>query len=99
MLVPADYTPAFLTGPNGCGTSDRQSPLFANCLAAISNDESGTSITGSSGEPVALSMFQAKLPNGQYMIPFADGQTPTPAFPENAIMPRHGLFHFGSGGR
>jgi Carboxypeptidase regulatory-like domain len=92
MLVPADFTPAFLTGPNGCGTSDRQSPLFANCLAAISNDEWGTSLTGSQVSPVALSLFQAKLPNGQYMIPFSDGQTPTPAFPENAISPGTAYF-------
>jgi len=92
MLVPADYTPAFLTGPNGCGTSDRQSPLFANCLAAISNDEWGTSLTGAQVSPVALSLFQAQLPNGQYMIPFSDGQTPTPAFPENAIFPGTAYF-------
>jgi len=94
MLVPADFTPAFLTGPNGCGTSDRQSPLFANCLAAISNDEWPTAnpIAGSQVSPVALSLFQAKLPNGQYLIPFSDGQTPTPAFPENAISPGTAYF-------
>ena len=42
--------------------------------------------------PVAVSLFQAKLPNGQYMIPSADGQIPTPAFPENAISPGTAYF-------
>src|ERR1022692_2647889 len=92
MLVPADFTPSFLTGPLGCGTSDRQSPLFASCLAAISTDEWKTSFDGSKVSPVALALFQAKLPNGQYMIPWADGQTPTPAFPENAISPGTAYF-------
>ena len=92
MLVPADFTPAFLTGPNGCGTSDRQSPAFASCLAAISADEWQTPIAPSAISPVALALFQAKLPNGQYMIPWADGVTPTPAFPENAISPGTAFF-------
>src|SRR4029077_12329574 len=33
-----------------------------------------------------------KLPNGQYMIPSADGQIATPAFPENAISPGTAYF-------
>ncbi len=92
MLVPADFTPAFLTGPNGCGTSDRQSPVFASCLAAISADEWQTPIAPGAISPVALALFQAKLPNGQYMIPWSDGVTPTPAFPENAISPGTAYF-------
>ena len=92
MLVPADFTPAFLTGPSGCGTSDRTSPLFASCLAAVSNDEWGTSINASNISPVALALFQAKTSGGQYMIPWADGVTPTPAFPENAIFPGTAYF-------
>jgi hypothetical protein len=97
MLVPADFTPAFLTGPNGCGTTDRQSPLFATCLADIANIEwppptPQQKITASQVSPVALALMQAKLPNGQYMIPWADGQIPTPAFPENAISPGTAYF-------
>ncbi len=92
MLVPADLTPAFLTGPNGCGTSSRQSPQFSSCLAAISNDEWGTSLTAANISPVAVALFQAQLPNGQYMIPWSDGQIPTPAFPENAISPGTAYF-------
>jgi len=92
MLVPADFNPTFLTNAQGCGTTNRQSPQFAQCLAAVSNDEWGTSLTGANVSPVALALFQAKAPNGQYLIPFADGVTPTPIFPENAISPGTAYF-------
>jgi hypothetical protein len=92
MLVPADFNPSFLMGPAGCGTTNRQSALFATCLADISNDEWGTSINASNVSPVALALFQAQMPNGQYMIPFNDGVTPTPIFPENAISPGTAYF-------
>jgi len=92
MLVPADFTPSFLTGPLGCGTSNRQGPQFASCLAAISNDEWGTSLTGANVNPVALALFQYKFPNGQYLIPWSDGIAPTPSFPENAISPGTAYF-------
>ena len=92
MLVPADFNPAFLMGPKGCGTTNRSDPRFASCLAAISNDEWGTSITSANVSPVALALFRAQMPNGQYMIPFSDGITPTPIFPENAISPGTAYF-------
>jgi Carboxypeptidase regulatory-like domain/TonB dependent receptor len=92
MLVPADFTPAFLTGPNGCGTANRQSPQFASCLAAISNNEWGTSLTASNVSPVALQLFQYQFPNGQYLVPWSDGVIPTPSFPENAIAPGTAYF-------
>jgi hypothetical protein len=92
MLVPADFTPGFLNAAPGCGTTNRQSAQFATCLAAISNDEWGTSLTGANVSPVALALFQAQLPNGQYMIPFSDGQIPTAPFPENAIAPGTAYF-------
>ncbi len=92
MLVPADFTPAFFTGPNGCGTSNRKSPLFASCLAAVSNDEWGTSLTASQVSPIAVALFQYQFPNGQYLVPWADGITPTPSFPENAIAPGTAYF-------
>jgi hypothetical protein len=92
LMVPIDFNPSFLTGPNGCGTSNRQSPQFASCLAAISNHDWGTSITGSQVSPVALAMFQYKLPNGQYMIPWSDGVIPNPSFPENAVSPGTAFF-------
>jgi hypothetical protein len=92
MLVPADFNPSFLMSAPGCGTTTRQSALFATCLADISNDEWGTSLTGANVSPVALALFQAQMPNGQYMIPFTDGVAPTPIFPENAISPGTAYF-------
>lgn len=92
MLVPADFNPTFLMNATGCGTTTRTDPVFAQCLADISNDEWGTSISGANVSPVALSLFQAKAPNGQYLIPFTDGATPTPIFPENAISPGTAYF-------
>ncbi len=42
--------------------------------------------------PVAYALLNYKLPNGQYLIPSSDGQTPTVNFPENAIIPGTALF-------
>ena len=42
--------------------------------------------------PIAYALLNYKLPNGQYLIPSADGQTPTTNFPENAIVPGNALF-------
>jgi hypothetical protein len=62
-------------------------------LAQISNDIWKTNLTGNGDvNPVAVALFQAKLPNGQYMIPSADGQIATPSFPENAISPGTAYF-------
>ncbi len=92
MLVPADLNPNFLMAAPGCGTINRSSAQFATCMADISNDEWGTSLTAANVSPVALALFQAQLPNGQYMIPYSDGQIPTPSFPENAISPGTAYF-------
>lgn len=42
--------------------------------------------------PIAYDLLTYKLPNGQYLIPSADGQTPTVNYPENAIIPGTALF-------
>jgi hypothetical protein len=42
--------------------------------------------------PVAYQLLNAKLPNGQYLVPSADGNTPTVNFPENAIVPGTAYF-------
>jgi hypothetical protein len=42
--------------------------------------------------PIAYQLLNYKLPNGQYLIPSADGQTPTVNFPENAVVPGTALF-------
>jgi len=83
MLVPAELTDSNRT---------------AQGLAQISDDVWGTNLVQQLASnpnvinPVALALFQYKLPNGQYMIPSADGQVPTPAFPENAISPGTAYF-------
>ena len=78
LLVPSELTDTNRT-PQG--------------LAKISNDIWGTNLTGNGDvSPVAVALFQYKLPNGQYMIPSSDGQIPTPAFPENAISPGTAYF-------
>jgi len=52
----------------------------------------GTPINGTQIDPVALSIFQFKLPNGQYMIPSDDGNVPTPTIPNNAYVPGTAVF-------
>jgi len=84
------------------GLTDDRSP---QALANLVNTTNATSwcptppcqnfpatVTPSAISPVALALLQYKLPNGQYLIPSADGQTPTVNFPENAIVPGTALF-------
>jgi hypothetical protein len=49
-------------------------------------------ITASQVDPIALALFQYKLPNGQFLIPSDDGKTPTVNFSENAIIPGTAYF-------
>jgi Carboxypeptidase regulatory-like domain len=42
--------------------------------------------------PIAYNLLNYKLPNGQFLIPSADGQTPSVNFPENAVVPGTALF-------
>ena len=72
------------------GLSSDRSP---GALANISNLYWGTSLTGNGDlNPIAVALFQYKLPNGQFLIPSDDGQTATPIFPENAISPGTAYF-------
>jgi hypothetical protein len=65
----------------------------AQGLAAIANANDGSSLTGNGDvSPVALSLFQAKLPNGQFLIPSDNTNVPTANFPENAIVPGTAYF-------
>jgi hypothetical protein len=83
MLVPAGLTDSNRT-PQG--------------LAAISDAYWGTNLVQAlqtnpqAVSPIAVALFQYKLPNGQYMIPSNDGQIATPIFPENAISPGTAYF-------
>jgi hypothetical protein len=74
-----------------CG-ADRTSPQFANCIAFISSHEFGTPTTVGQINPVAMQLLQAKLPNGQYVVPYADGIAPSFNFPETATVPSKSLF-------
>ncbi|MGB6431494.1 MAG: carboxypeptidase-like regulatory domain-containing protein, partial [Candidatus Acidiferrales bacterium] len=42
--------------------------------------------------PIAYALLNYKLPNGQYLIPSANGSTPSTAFPEDALVPGTAYF-------
>ena len=100
VVVPTAFTPA--ADPN-C-VANRTSPVFQQCVVDVVNNEflplssSGGAvfvppITTANIDPVALKLLQAKLPNGQYMIPYADSyDNPSFNFPETAIVPGTAYF-------
>ena len=59
-------------------------------LATLTNPTVGTAPGDIS--PVAFALLNAKMPNGQYLIPSADGNTPSVSFPENAVVPGTAYF-------
>src|SRR5258707_445091 len=62
-------------------------------LAAGANHNFGTSLTANDIDPVAFSLMNYKLPNGQYMIPSANPSfTPTVNFPENVFITQAAYF-------
>ena len=77
-----------LTVPPGLTNSNRT----AAGLAAIANKNFGTSITAAQVSPVALFLFQYKMPNGNYMIPSATSNIPSAATPDNASIPGTSYF-------
>jgi Carboxypeptidase regulatory-like domain len=88
---PPGFLPTSTTYP-ACG-ADRTTVQFQNCVLFIANNEFTENVTPiTSINPVALKILQAKLPNGQYVIPYADGIAPTFNFPETAIVPGDALF-------
>jgi hypothetical protein len=94
LMVPIDFNPTYLSSAN-CGFTNRQSPTFAGCLAAIANNDFGAGITNPAAQvsPVALALFQYQFPNGQYLVPYSNvGVNPTPDFPENATIPGTAYF-------
>jgi hypothetical protein len=60
VAVPLDLTAAV----------NRSDP---NALAQVANTDFGTTLTGANVDPVALKLLQAKLPNGQFLIPNSSG--------------------------
>ncbi len=65
----------------------------AAALAAVANDNFGTSITPDQVSPVALYLMQAKAANGSYMVPSASGVTPTYSTPDTASIPGTAYFN------
>ncbi len=89
--------PVLFTQAN-CG-ADRTAPQFQNCLVNIVNNEfvnddcNCTPITTANINPVSLTLLQATLPNGQFMIPYADSyNSPSFNYPENVIIPGTAYF-------
>jgi hypothetical protein len=81
-----------LTVPFGLG-NDRSAVALANIANTNFNIPYGNpTISASQVDPVALAMFNYKLPNGQYMIPNDDGHVPTLAVPGNAYVPGTAVF-------
>ncbi len=81
-----------LTVPFGL-TNDRSASALANIANVNFNIPYGNpTITAAQIDPVALAMFQFKLPNGQYMIPNDDGHVPTLIIPGNAYVPGTAVF-------
>jgi hypothetical protein len=85
-----------LSVPFGLTDSNRTAQGLADIVNTnfnFSGNPSGSSpITASQVSPIALAMFQFKLPNGQYMIPSDDGNIPSTNFPENAIVQNTAYF-------
>jgi hypothetical protein len=77
-----------LVVPLGLSSSNRT----AEGLAALANANFESNITAGQVSPIAIALFQYKLPNGQYMIPNDDGVAPTQNFPENASVPGTAYF-------
>jgi hypothetical protein len=85
--VPTQFTAA------NCG-ANRAAATLEPCLASIVGTDFGAAapLTPANLNPIALALLQYKLPNGQFLVPFADGVTPSFNFPENAIIPGTAYF-------
>ncbi len=90
VTVPFGFTAANC-GANRPATAPAGQPSMASCLTAISNNDFGSTLDGTVGNgpnqisPIALGIFGYQLPNGQYLVPWNDGNVPTINFPENAL--------------
>jgi hypothetical protein len=82
-----------LTVPYGL-TDDRSATALANVVNGNFPATVNPVVGNGPGDisPIAYALLNYKLPNGQYMIPSADGNTPTVNFPENAVVPGTALF-------
>ncbi len=86
--VPIGFTEA------NCG-ADRAIGTLLPCLQNIVNTSfpAALPLTAGNFSPISQALLQYKLPNGQYLIPFADpNSTPTLNYPENALEPGTAYF-------
>src|SRR5580700_7173682 len=82
-----------LTVPFGLTDTNRTPQGLANLANTNFAVPTGQPLlTANQISPVALALFQFKLPNGQFLIPSANGPAPTPAFPDNAVVPGTAYF-------
>jgi hypothetical protein len=99
--VPLHFTSLPINGvadPN-C-VADRTNVVFQQCVVDVVNNQfvplsfnpPVPPITAANVDPIALKLLQAKLPNGQYLIPYSDGIQPNFNFPEDAIIPGTAFF-------
>jgi hypothetical protein len=82
-----------LTVPYGL-TNDRSPTALANVANGNFPSTVNPVVGNGPGDinPLAYELLNYKLPNGQYLIPSADGNTPTVNFPENAVVPGTAIF-------
>src|SRR5208282_1651302 len=82
-----------LTVPYGL-TDDRSATGIASAINGNFPATVNPVVGNGAGDinPVAYQLLNYKLANGQYLIPSADGNTPTVNFPENAVVPGTALF-------
>ena len=89
--LPDALNPGHNIGFPACG-ADRTIVQFQNCVAFIAGHEFGTPTTVGQISTPALNILKAKLPNGQYVVPYTDGIAPSFNFPETAIVPGTAYF-------
>jgi len=83
-----------LTVPLGLTDTNRTAQGLADLANANFAAPTGQPIlTASQINSVALALFQFKLPNGQFLIPSANGPAPSAAFPDNAVVQGTSFFH------
>jgi len=82
-----------ITVPYGL-TNDRSAAGIANVVNGNFPSTVNPVVGTDPGDinPVAYALLNYKFPNGQFLIPSADGNTPTVNFPENAVVPGTALF-------
>jgi len=82
-----------LTVPYGL-TDDRSPTALANVVNGNFPATVNPVVGNGAGDinPIAYQLLNYKLPNGQFLIPSADGNTPTVNFPENAVVPGTAIF-------